>query len=118
MMKARIRVPVGVFFLVVSMCLAASCASQKAAYVTASTEFNLVLESYLDMYDQQDEATQAYWKKEIDPKFRIADAALDAWAVSLKLGNFDDLSKRREFKKAKNELLEILFLIYQGGGSL
>ena len=59
-------------------------------YLTASRWFNDNYKQYLDMYDSMCCETKAKWKAEIDPLFKTASDALDAWGAVIGTGDADN----------------------------
>jgi len=104
-----------VLFLV--MMFTTSCVSLRAAFNSELTpkqrltiaykDYNDNLQDYLAMYRAASVETQARWKKNIDPRFKQAKAALDAWDVAL--GSPGEEGKEADWINFKDQLMVALF---------
>lgn len=102
------------FAIIVCLILGQGCANSKAAWVSANEGFNVTLEHFIKAAREQDTETRAEWKALMQPKFKAADAALDAWGAAIRAGEagWDD---RQKLNNAIDDILDALFEIYQGG---
>ena len=82
----------------------------KEVYHEALKWYNFNLEQYLDYYDAAPESIQMKWKTNIDPWFKKADKALEAWKSVLDAPG--EQEKIEVWISIKNEL--VMLLISQG----
>ena len=88
---------------------------EKKTYMTARKEFALTLEKYNLYYSRAEAATQAEWKKDVDPWFHKVNKALDAWKMAID-NDWDPASQEEKFLDLKSELLILLVDVFGKGG--
>lgn len=84
--------------------------TEKDTYLNARMAFNEIVSKYLIYYGDADPEKQAKWKKNVDPKIRMAESTLDAWGTALKLGKPHE-NDQELWLDLKDELLEVLLEI-------
>lgn len=99
-----------VFFL--SSCISLRAAFQsnltmEQRFVIAYKDLNDNLEDYLAMYKIAPDETKEKWKKNIDPVFKEAKQALDAWETAL--GTAEVGNEEQAWIALKDQLLAALF---------
>ena len=108
----RKTVPILAVLAVVVM--AAGCAHlpDKSLYHQARVFFNDTVERYLDVYDAQSADVQTEWKAQIDPWVAKTEKILDEWGQIVAAGG-DASLQRVAYENAKDELIDLLFVIYK-----
>lgn len=86
-------------------------ATPQETYLKTRMQFNTIWMRYLDYYDLADSITQERWKRDIDPKFTLANKALDGWGAALNIGEVTPLMQARFFQ-IKNDLIDLLIPIF------
>lgn len=84
---------------------------QQKTYMQARKEFALTAKKYNEYYDKADAATQAKWKKDIDPWFLKVDKALDAWKLAIDQG-WDPSAQEEKYLDLKSDLLILLVDVF------
>jgi len=103
------RRAVKVLIAIFAMVLVLSCAmTPKQKQLMTFETFNSVYKQYLDAYDRQDDATKAKWKAEIDPYWKDASAAVDAYMAFSDPTTTDAQAKLAIYNAAKKEALRLL----------
>lgn len=111
-MKKRLAIlPIFILLLLVSCGHFQIGESPMDTYLKTRMQFNTIWMRYLDYYDGSHYIMQEKWKKEIDPKFTLANKALNAWGKALKEG-VPTYEKQMEFMNLKNELIDLLIPIF------
>jgi len=83
----------------------------KETYLKTRMQFNTIWMRYLDYYDGAHYTTKEKWKREIDPKFTLANKALGAWGTALRAGT-PTYEKQAKFFQLKNDLIDLLIPIF------
>ena len=78
----------------------------QARYYDALVTFNRNVETYNATFKLSDAATQAKWKADIDPKIKLANAALDSWKGALNTPTAP--GKEQVWQDASKQLLALL----------
>jgi hypothetical protein len=103
----------GALFVCILLLTVVACqVNSKQMYYNARVAFNETLAQYLPAYDAQPAQVQEQWKLKVDPWFVRAEALLDAWGSALDAGE-DGLKQQAAYSRAKDDLIDILFIIYK-----
>ena len=95
--------------LLVALLLLVACATTpKQKQLLTLETFNSVYEQYLDIYDTQTDATKAEWKVKVDPYWKNASAAIDAYMAIADPSSTDAQKKLAIYTAAKNQALKLL----------
>jgi len=76
-------------------------------YLSARTEYNKQLTSYVQLFQKQDGATKEIWKVKYTPIFVAADTILDGWSMSLS-GNLPSIQDEQKWLDMKNKLIDLI----------
>lgn len=100
------------FIIVVAVLLCVvfvACASTPKQKQLLSIEtFNGLYKQYLDEYDRQPDEIRAEWKVKIDPYWREASLAIDAYLAITDPASTEAQKKMAIYNAAKNQALRLL----------
>jgi hypothetical protein len=104
---------IGPLLLVLLLALPAGCALHQQTpaedYLLARTQFNNLLESYLEHRETVDAETRQRLKENVEPMFGQAATVLDTWGMLIRRGESGFLQSR-EFLDLKNRIIDYLVM--------
>lgn len=95
--------------VVLCVFLVTACASTpKQKQLLTIETFNGIYKQYLDEYDRQTPEVKAEWKKDIDPYWKEASKAMDAYLAFTDPSSTDAQKQVTLYNAAKNQALKLL----------